>query len=238
MFPNPKKLKKKENPAYRILQKIWENKKSNGLISAKTYCYNRIRNLQVGLSNFDSVQLREWLKKDFYSLKKIRAPHKKRSTYYLPLYGSQTVRSFAGDNLLQLKKDKIEAKRELGVAQDGFVFQRVQNVFQDIDVYQNDIPLVDRTFVSPISGYGYSTYHYVLNDSLQTDYGKEYVIYFFPIQDGDLAFEGKFRVSAKDYALTHIDMRTHPKVNLNLGRNLYIEKAFFDQRLHFLAAKK
>ena len=79
----------------------------------------------MGLSNIDSVQLREWLKKDFYSLKKTIAPHKNRSTYYLPLYSSQTVRSFAGDNLLQLKNDKIEAKRELGVAQDGFVFQRV-----------------------------------------------------------------------------------------------------------------
>ena len=40
-----KRLKKKENPAYRILQKIWENKKSNGLKSAKTYRYHRIRNL-------------------------------------------------------------------------------------------------------------------------------------------------------------------------------------------------
>ena len=97
------------------------------------------------------------------------------------------------------------------MVQDSFVFQRVQNVLKDIDVYQNDIPLVDRTFVSPISRYGYSTYHYVLNDSLQTDYCEEYVIYFFPIQDDDLAFERKFRVSAKDYALTHIDMRTTPK---------------------------
>lgn len=124
------------------------------------------------------------------------------------------------------------------MAQDGFVFQRVQNVFQDIDVYKNYIPLVDRTFVSPISRYGYMIYHYVLNDSLQTDYGKEYVIYFFPIQDGDLAFEGKFRVSAKDYALTHIDMRTHPpKVNLNLVRNLYIEKAFLIKDSIFLPLK-
>ena len=232
-----KRLKKKENPTYQILQKIWENKKSNGLKSAKTYRYNRIRNLQVGLSNIDSIQLRAWLKKDFDSLKKTIAPHKNKSTYYLPVYGSQTVHPFLGDNERHLKNNKIEAKRELGVVQDGFVFQRVQNVFQDIDVYQNDIPLVDRTFVSPISRYGYSTYHYVLNDSLQTDHGKEYIIYFFPIQDGDLAFEGKFRVSAKDYALTHIEMLTHPKVNLNLVRNLYIEKTFLIKDSIFLPLK-
>jgi hypothetical protein len=76
------------------------------------------------------------------------------------------------------------------VAQDGFIFKRIQNLFQDIDIYQNDIPLVDRAFVSPVSRYEYSFYHYVLNDILQTDYSKEYVIYFFPIHDGDLAFRG------------------------------------------------
>jgi len=83
-----KKLKKKENPAYRILQKIWENKKKNGLKSARTYRYNRIRNLQVGLSNIDSLELKSWLKKDFDSLKKTIAPYKNRNTYYLPIYGS------------------------------------------------------------------------------------------------------------------------------------------------------
>lgn len=232
-----KKLKKKENPAYRILQKIWKNKKKNGLKSARTYRYNRIRNLQVGLSNIDSLELKSWLKRDFDSIIKTIAPYKNRNTYYLPVYGSQTVRSFTGDNERDLSTNKIEAKRELGVAQDGFVFQRIQNVFQDIDVYKNDIPLVDRTFVSPVSRNGYSVYHYVLKDSLQTDNGKEHIIYFFPIQDGDLAFEGKFRVSAKDFALTHIEMRTHPKINLNLVRNLFIEKSFLIKDSIFLPLK-
>ena len=232
-----KKLKKKENPAYRILQKIWENKKKNGLKSARTYRYNRIRNLQVGLSNIDSLELKSWLKKDFDSLKKTIARYKNRNTYYLPIYGSQTVRSFTGDNERDLSTNKIVAKRELGVEQNGFIFQRIQNVFQDIDVYKNDIPLVDRTFVSPVSRNGYSIYHYVLKDSLQTDNGKEYIIYFFPIQDGDLAFEGKFRVSAKDFALTHIEMRTHPKINLNLVRNLFIEKSFLIKDSIFLPLK-
>jgi hypothetical protein len=94
----------------------------------------------VGLSNIDSIQLRNWLKKDFDSLKKTIAPYKNKSTYYLPVYGSQTVRSFSGDNLRHLSTEKIEAKRELGMPQDGFVFQRVRNVFQAIDIYQNDIP--------------------------------------------------------------------------------------------------
>jgi hypothetical protein len=219
------------------LQKIWANKKSNGLKAAKTYRYRRTRNLHIGLSNIDSLQLQSWLKKDFDTLKKIIEPYKNKATYYLPIFGSQTVRSFYRDNRRRLTNEKIEAYRELGVAQDGFVFHRIQNVFQDIDIYQNDIPLVDRTFVSPISRNGYSTYHYVLNDSLTTDIGKEYIIYFFPIQDGDLAFEGKFSVSSTDYALTQIEMRTHPKINLNWVRNFFIEKTFLIKDSIFLPSK-
>jgi hypothetical protein len=48
-----------------MLQKIWANKKSNGLKAAKTYLYRRTRNLHIGLSNIDSLQLQSWLKKDF-----------------------------------------------------------------------------------------------------------------------------------------------------------------------------
>ena len=74
-------------------------------------------------------------------------------------------------------------------------------------------------FFSEYSKYGYSVHHYVLNNSLQTDFGIKYVIYFLPIQDGNLAFEVKFRVLSKDYTLTNIEMLTHPKVNLNMVRN-------------------
>ena len=66
----------------------------------------------MGLNNKDSIQLREQLKNDFDSLKKTIAFHKNKSTYYLPLNVSPTVRSFVGDNLLHLKNYKIEAKIE------------------------------------------------------------------------------------------------------------------------------
>ena len=39
-----KRLKKKENPAYRILKEIWSRKKKNGLKLVKAYQYKKINN--------------------------------------------------------------------------------------------------------------------------------------------------------------------------------------------------
>lgn len=232
-----KRLKKKENPAYKILEKIWKNKRKNGLKLVSDYSYNRVRNMEIGLTNIDSTSLSKWIKDDFESLSKIIVQNKTKSGFYIPVFAGQTVRNFLGDNQKDLQVEKIIAKRSVGIEQNGFVFDRIQNVFLDIDVYSDDIPLVNRTFVSPISKHGYSVYHYVLNDSLETTNGKEYLIHFFPIEDGDLAFEGKFSVTAKDYALTHIEMRTNPKINLNLVQNLFLEKSFIIQDSIYLPLK-
>ena len=174
-----KRLKKKENPAYKILEKIWKNKRKNGLKLVSDYSYNRVRNMEIGLTNIDSISLSKWIKGDFESLSKIIVQNKTKSGFYIPVFAGQTVRNFLGDNEKDLQAEKIIAKRSVGIEQNGFVFDRIQNIFFDIDVYSDDIPLVNRTFVSPISKHGYSVYHYVLNDSLETTNGKEYLIYFF-----------------------------------------------------------
>ncbi|QYS89786.1 carboxypeptidase-like regulatory domain-containing protein [Flavobacterium davisii] len=68
----PKKhLKKEENPAYKILQQIWKNKKKNGLLSSKSYQYTRYTSIANGLSNLDSVFLKRVLGNHYDSVIKI-----------------------------------------------------------------------------------------------------------------------------------------------------------------------
>jgi hypothetical protein len=50
-----KRLKKKENPAYRILKGIWANSKKNGLKLVETYAYKKYTSTEVGLNNMDQA---------------------------------------------------------------------------------------------------------------------------------------------------------------------------------------
>jgi hypothetical protein len=93
-------------------------------------------------------------------------------------------------------------------------------------MYDDDIIILNKPFVSPISSRGYGIYDYVLKDSITENNRKTYQIYFFPRQSGTIAFEGYFKVVDKNFALTDVTMKVNKGINLNLVRNLSIEKNF------------
>lgn len=223
----PKKhLSKKENPAYRILQGIWAHKKKNGLQLVKAYEYKKYTSVAIGLSNLDSVFLKKTMAKQYDSIVKIIKSGKKDKRFFVPIYMKENYESVYGNNVIKKVRADMEAERNIGVSQYGFLFDRISNTFTDVNVYQDDIEILNKTFVSPISTRGYGIYDYVLKDSIVENNSKSYLIYFFPRQEGTIAFEGSFKVVDKTFALTEVTMRVNKNINLNLVRNLSVEKNF------------
>lgn len=221
-----KRLKKKENPAFRILKGIWANKKRNGLNLVDTYAYKKYSSTEVGLNNIDQNFLRKIFRKDYDSLISIIKQDKRNKRFYIPIYLSEIIQKVYGDNRLNKRLELTEAEKEKGIQQDGFVFDRISNVFAEINIYDNNIELLNKTFVSPLSSDGFGSYDYVLQDSIVSDSKTRYRIYFFPKREADLVFEGSFIVTEDFFAVNQISMKVNSNINLNLIRNLYIEKSF------------
>ena len=226
----PKKhLSKKENPAYRILQEIWKNKRKNGLLLAKRYQYTRYTTVSQGLSNLDSAFLKKVLAKQFDSVIKIAQQEKKQKKFIIPVYLKETNEKIYGDNTIKKERIDIEGERNTGVVQTGFVLDRMANMIQTVDIYNDDIEILNKSFVSPISSRGYGQYEYLLRDSIVEDDKKFYEILYFPRNSQDLLFEGNFKVDAKTYAITDILLKNNRKMNLNFVRSLSIEKSFVQE---------
>jgi len=103
----PKKhLSKKENPAYRILQGIWANKRKNGLKLVKNYDYKRYTSVAVGLSNLDSLFLKKTMAKQYDSIVKIIKSGKKDKKFFVPIYMKEDYESVFGNNIL--KKERVD----------------------------------------------------------------------------------------------------------------------------------
>ncbi len=223
----PKKhLSKKENPAYKILQGIWKNKRKNGLLLAKKYQYTRYTTVSQGLSNLDSAFLKKILTKEFDSVIKIAQQDKKQKNFIIPVYLKETNEKIYGDNILKKERIDIEGERNTGVVQTGFVMDRMSNLMQTVDIYKDDIEILNKSFVSPISNRGYGQYEYLLRDSIFEDDKKFYEILYFPRNSQDLLFEGRFKVDSKTFAITDILLKNNRKMNLNFVRSLSIEKSF------------
>lgn len=221
-----KRLKKKENPAYRILKEIWSRKKKNGLKLVKAYQYKKLQTTEIGLNNLDSLFLKNVFKKEYKKVLKELPPNDDGINFYIPLYLSETVKNIYANNLINAKREDIEAEKNDGVSKQGFIFDRMSNTFNDIDIHQNNVMVLKKSFVSPISTTGFETYDYVLHDSIIINKKKFYSIYFFPRRNGDLAFEGNFLVADKNFSITKIKMRVHKDINLNFVRKLSFEKEY------------
>jgi hypothetical protein len=223
----PKKhLDKKENPAYKILQGIWKNKKKSGLSLAKKYQYSRFTSISEGLSNLDSVFLKRLLSKEYDSVIKIAQQDRKQKTFNIPVYLNEKNEKIYGDNILKKERVDIEGERTTGVVQTGYALDKISSLIKTTDIYEDDIVIFNKPFVSPISTRGYGSYEYVLQDSIQEDNKKYYEIFFFPRNSQDLLFEGNFKVESKSFSITEIFLRNNRKMNMNFVRNLFIDKTF------------
>jgi Family of unknown function (DUF5686)/CarboxypepD_reg-like domain len=223
----PKKhLAKKDNPAYRILQGIWKNKRKNGLLLAKRYQYTRYTSVSQGLSNLDSLFLKRVLTKQYDSVIKIAQQDKKQKNFIIPVYLKETNEKIYGDNTIKKERIDVEGERNTGVVQTGFVLDRISNLIQTVNIYDDDIEILNKSFVSPVSSRGYGQYEYVLQDSTLEDNKKIYEILYFPRNSQDLLFEGRFKVDSKTFAITDILLKNNRKMNINFVRSLSIEKSF------------
>jgi len=228
---NPKKrLKKKENPAYRILESVWKNKKKNGLKLVKFYQYEKYSNIEMGINNLDSLFIKKVFKKDFDTLVLKIKMDDNNSKFTIPVKLIEKTEKIYGDNILKKEHISIEGKREQGVDLKGKIFDRIENAFQEIDVYDNNFTILNKNFVSPISTAGFGTYDYVLADSTEVNEIKYYSIYFFPRDSRDFAFKGNFTVADKSFALTDIQMRSPKKMNMNFVRNFEFKKTYTIQK--------
>lgn len=221
-----KRLKKKENPAYKILKEIWKRKRKNGIDLVDYYQFKKHTAIEVGLNNLDSAFIKTLFKEQYNEAIKEVEYDKDGINYYIPVYLSEKVSNVFGNNKEGKVRENIEAEKFEGLGADGFVFERMANAFKNIDIFKNNIILLRKSFVSPISTNGFGTYDYVLYDSIVKKNEKLYNIYFFPIHNEDLAFQGNLWVSDKSYALKKVKMQVTKSANLNFVRNLSFEKEF------------
>lgn len=221
-----KRLKKKENPAYKILKEVWKRKKKNGLKLVDFYQYRKHETTEIGFNNLDSTFIKSVFKDEKDKAFDEVQFDGNGKNYYIPIYLSEIVHQIYGNNKINKVRKDIDAEKKQGILNQGFIFERMANTFRNIEIYDNNITILKKSFVSPVSSAGFETYDYVLNDSTTVNDKKLYNIYFFPRRNGDLAFEGNMWISDKNFALNKISMKIHKDINLNFVRGLEFEKEF------------
>jgi hypothetical protein len=217
---------KKENPAYAIMQKVWANKRKNGLDNFKTYQYKEYEKIQFDLSNIDSTFMKKKIfnKVDFIFKYADSAANGKLT---LPVFLNESVYNIYGENHPQKKEKKdLIAQKTSGFKDNQIMATTVKNLYKEINIYDNTLNFFNIGFQSPVSTDGFSTYDYNLIDSLNIRGIACYHIKYFPRRKDVLAFAGDLFISKDSFAVVKVSLKATKNMNVNFVNGLYTELEF------------
>ena len=105
--------------------------------------------------------------------------------------------------------------------------QFLDEVFKDVDIFQNNIPLFLQRFVSPLSNIGPNYYKYYLLDTLMVNNHKCVDLGFIPFNSETFGFTGHLYVTLDSTYFVQKAILNVPKdINLNFVSKMSIEQTF------------
>lgn len=222
-----KKTKKKDNPAYDILQEVWKRKKSNGLSQFKDYQYEEYEKIELDLANLDSTftQRKIFNKVDF--IFKYADTLDQSNQLSLPVYFNETLyKNFGKNSPAKKEKRQILANKSSGLTSSDAMANTAKNLYKEIDIYDNVLNFFNIGFTSPIATDGFSTYNYQLLGEESINGTESYRIRYAPKRKDILSIYGVIYISKENYAVVSATLKSTKEINVNFVNSFYYELEF------------
>ncbi|MEC3905689.1 DUF5686 family protein [Tamlana sp. 2201CG12-4] len=220
------KQPKKNNPAIDLLRKIWAHKRSNGLKQFKQYQYDKYEKVEFDINTIDSALIKSRLFKGMEFVFDEIDTSRVTGKTYLPMFINEAASKVYGDNTTNKIKEVLKGNKNSGFSDNQVIIDFVNDLYSDFNVYDNYLKFFDKSFVSPLSRTGISTYNYVLSDSAFIDNKWCYNIIYYPRRKNELTFKGDFWVADTTYAIKDINLQASKSANINWVKEVYIEQEF------------
>lgn len=220
------KIKKKGNPAVEILKKVWAKKRQNGIHLFDQYQFEKYEKVEFDINNIDSTLIESKIFNNIEFIFEGVDTSRVTGKAYLPIFINESVYKTYGDNVKNKLREDIEANKNSGFDTNQNIIAFIKDLYVDYDIYSNYIKIFDKSFVSPVSKAGVSTYNYILMDSAFVDDKWCYNILYYPRRKNELTFKGDFWVNDTTFAVKEINMQATKSANINWVKDIYIEQEF------------
>ncbi len=220
------RYKRKGNPAIWLINQVISHREENHVSNLEQVSFDKYEKFSADVNNFKEklANSNTFQKLDFTKYVKRRED----SSLYLPM--------FIRENAYKINyKNGHEKSFHLGESliniQDFFKEKSIKSMldllYQDVDIRQKNIFLIDYNFASPFSAVGSKFYRYYLKDTFDYQGEKVVKLIFSPFDKQSISFEGEMYVSVdSSYKVLYLDMKTREDINLNFTENLHIRQEF------------
>lgn len=151
-------------------------------------------------------------------------------TVILPISEKEKIETVYYRKKPESEKRVVKGSKSSGVddafSRDG-VQQFLNEVFREIDIFKDDIPLFLQRFVSPLSSIGPNYYKYYILDTLDVNDQKCVDLGFVPFNSETFGFTGHLYVTLDStYFIQKVILNVPKNINLNLVSQMTVEQQF------------
>jgi len=218
-------VKVKYNRALWFWKKIMSNKFRSDKKAWDNYGYEIYNKLEMDLNNVNKEKLSKnaLIKPLNFVFNYIDS--NTESKPFLPVYITETLSDYYFQKEPERIYEKIKATKANGVENESFI-KELGGTFQNVNVMNNFIPILNREFISPFNSNADFYYKFKLADTAYLN-GKRLVHLFFSgKRKGESTFDGDCWVHDTSFALQRITLRPSADVNINFIEGLTLLQEF------------
>lgn len=148
---------------------------------------------------------------------------------YLPVYYSESLKNIIQNDDAQIDVISVHKNGILPNLNKQIESIVLEKIAIDFNFYKNQITVLDRGFISPLSNMALLYYNIYVTDSLLCEGTKHYKFSFYPKNKHDVVFNGHFWVENSSFALTSISATLPSKANINFINELNVNITYEKQ---------
>lgn len=228
--PGRTKYSRRNNPAVDLMERIRRDSRLTDPYTNDFYSNRRYQRLSISLTDIKLDSAERLPKKFRFMSDYIQDNPLTGQPMLLVSMKEQTSRELFRRNP-RSQKTVIEGSRSDGVDQ-GFNQENVQtflrDVLREVEIYDNDIILLQNRFVSPLSRIAANYYKFAIADTTELDGQRCIELLFVPHNPESFGFNGRMYIPLDDSAryVKRIEMRVPASINLNYVSALAIQQDF------------
>lgn len=225
------KYSKKNNPAVIFVEKLMARKRNYDPKNHDYYSFDKHTKMTLGLNDFSEEQKKKWVFKKFKFIFDYLDTSEVSGKPILNVSVKEKISTEYFRKKPHSEKEYVRGNKSAGIDEvfDQESVQRfLEDVFREVDIFGNDVNIMQNRFVSPLSNIGTNFYKYYLTDTIPIDGVKCIELSFVPHTPESFGFTGRIYVPLEDTTLfiKRVKLNVPKSINLNYVENIYIQQDY------------
>ncbi len=230
-----KRYSRKNNPAVELMKRVVAARQRTQLENHDYYQYTRYQKISLALNNYRRSAVDSTAVDTLQSKKFNWNAHTEVSPYtgkvVMPLSVSETVAQHIFRKDPRVEKNIIHGEQDTGINQllttGEMINTALKEVFQDVDIYDDYVRLLQFPFPSPIGSAAVGFYRYYIQDTVMVDNQECYHLEFGPNNVQDFGFSGDLYIlTDSTLHVKRCSLSIPKQSDVNFVENLHIDQVF------------